>query len=451
MAEVYGVDAATVLPVRGALHGVDLALRLATREGRTHVAAPPDADIDRLIALHNLTRISDEAERGIVLRTSPDPSNGTGLGDINSEGDNLVIVDESLIEFSTLESLASLAVSSRNCVVIRSLEIAYGLAGAPCAALIANPELIARLASLIEPRALSNVTQSLALAALDPTRAAAYARRFTEVRGEKIRVTDALRGAGFEVRESNGPFATVPVSDAQTRNALRHFKVSGAWLGERTFRLDIGAPETNQRALAAFGILEAARASRRAEIVRKTSETDIVVQLDLDSANPPAIDTGTGFFDHMLAQIATHGGFSLALSCKGDLEIDAHHTVEDCALALGQALREALGERRGIARFGFLLPMDESEARVSIDLSGRPYLVFDGAFTASHLGAYPTEMTEHVFRSLAQSMGAAIHVSVTGENDHHKTEACFKAFGRALRQAIKIEGEVTPSTKGALL
>jgi imidazoleglycerol phosphate dehydratase HisB len=145
----------------------------------------------------------------------------------------------------------------------------------------------------------------------------------------------------------------------------------------------------------------------------------------------------------MLEQVAQHGGIALSLSCKGDLEIDAHHTIEDCALTLGQALKQALGERRGIARYGFVLPMDEAEAKVSIDLGGRPY--------QAQLGDYPTEMTEHVFRSLAQSLGAAIHVSVTGDNDHHKTEACFKAFGRALRQAIAIESLDLPSTKGVIV
>lgn len=189
---------------------------------------------------------------------------------------------------------------------------------------------------------------------------------------------------------------------------------------------------------------------RRAEVVRETRETKIAVAVDLDKETPPAIATGVGFYDHMLAQVAQHGGFALTLTCKGDLEVDAHHTIEDCALALGQALKQALGERRGIARFGFVLPMDETEAKVSIDLGGRPYLVFEGAFKAPLLGEYPTEMTEHVFRSLSQSMGAAIHVSVTGENDHHKTEACFKAFGRVLRQAVRIESDALPSTKGVI-
>ncbi|MBX3431033.1 MAG: histidinol dehydrogenase [Hyphomonadaceae bacterium] len=189
---------------------------------------------------------------------------------------------------------------------------------------------------------------------------------------------------------------------------------------------------------------------RRAEVLRETRETRVEVTVDLDRRTPPFIATGVGFYDHMLQQVAQHGGVALSLTCKGDLEIDAHHTIEDCALTLGQALKQALGERRGIARYGFVLPMDEAEAKVSLDLGGRPYLVFEGTFAQAQLGDYPTEMTEHVFRSLAQSMGAAIHVSVTGENDHHKTEACFKAFGRALRQAIAIESQDLPSTKGVI-
>jgi imidazoleglycerol phosphate dehydratase HisB len=189
---------------------------------------------------------------------------------------------------------------------------------------------------------------------------------------------------------------------------------------------------------------------RRAEVVRETRETQVSVAIDLDRRAPPSIKTGVGFYDHMLEQVAQHGGVALSLSCKGDLEIDAHHTIEDCALTLGQALKQALGERRGIARDGFVLPMDEAEAKVSLDLGGRPYVEFEGAFAQAHLGEYPTEMTEHVFRSLAQSMGAAIHVSVTGDNDHHKTEACYKAFGRALRQAIAIESQDLPSTKGVI-
>jgi imidazoleglycerol phosphate dehydratase HisB len=152
----------------------------------------------------------------------------------------------------------------------------------------------------------------------------------------------------------------------------------------------------------------------------------------------------------MLEQIAKHGGFSLQLSCTGDLHIDEHHTVEDCALALGEALRKALGDKRGIQRYGFLLPMDEALAQVAIDLSGRPYFVFDGQFGRTQVGQLPTELVPHFFRSLADTLGAAINLKVTGENTHHQIEACFKAVGRALRQAVRVTDAELPSTKGTL-
>jgi imidazoleglycerol-phosphate dehydratase/histidinol-phosphatase len=189
---------------------------------------------------------------------------------------------------------------------------------------------------------------------------------------------------------------------------------------------------------------------RKATITRKTKETDIHVTVNLDATSPVKIVTGIGFFDHMLEQVAKHGGFALDLDCRGDLEIDEHHTVEDCALALGEALRTALGAKVGIARYGFVLPMDEAQVRVALDLSGRAYGVFEGKFAREAVGGLPTELVPHFFRSLAESLKAALHVTITGENTHHMIEACFKGTGRALRQAFRREGEELPSTKGVL-
>jgi imidazoleglycerol-phosphate dehydratase / histidinol-phosphatase len=191
-------------------------------------------------------------------------------------------------------------------------------------------------------------------------------------------------------------------------------------------------------------------ATRRARVRRTTKETDVVVELDLSREGPSTVSTGLGFFDHMLEQIARHGGFSLNISCKGDLHIDEHHTIEDCALALGAALREALGDKRGIGRYGFLLAMDEAEAQVALDISGRPYFVWEGRFNRERVGDMPTELVPHFFRSLAEALGAALHVAVRGENTHHMIEACFKGVGRSLRQAIRLEGNELPSTKGLL-
>jgi imidazoleglycerol-phosphate dehydratase/histidinol-phosphatase len=189
---------------------------------------------------------------------------------------------------------------------------------------------------------------------------------------------------------------------------------------------------------------------RAARIERTTRETDIRVTVNLDETGPVEINSGIGFYDHMLEQIARHGGFALTLSCDGDLQIDEHHTVEDTAICIGMALRKALGDKRGIARFGFLLPMDESEARVSLDLSGRAAFVFNGEFSRESVGGLPSELVTHFFQSLAESLGAALHIDVTGDNNHHMIEACFKCVGRALRQAINITDTELPSTKGIL-
>lgn len=195
--------------------------------------------------------------------------------------------------------------------------------------------------------------------------------------------------------------------------------------------------------------LGAKASGRRASVRRTTKETDIALSVDLDGEGA-RVDTGVRFFDHMLEQIARHGGIGLDVTCQGDVEVDAHHTIEDVCLALGDALREALGDKRGIARFGFETPMDETRAGVWIDLSGRPFARFDGTIPGERVGDFPVEMCPHAFRSLAESMKAAIHVSVDGDNAHHMIESCFKAFGRALRMAARIEGDALPSTKGVL-
>ena len=189
---------------------------------------------------------------------------------------------------------------------------------------------------------------------------------------------------------------------------------------------------------------------RVANVERHTNETRIQTTVNLDTKGGVSISTGIGFYDHMLEQIAKHGGFSLKLQCDGDLEVDEHHTVEDTAIALGTALRKALGNKYGIGRYGFLLPMDESEAKVALDLSGRAAFEFSGRFPRDSVGELSTEMVEHFFRSFAESLGAALHIEISGKNTHHMVEACFKAVGRALRQAIQRTGTDLPSTKGTL-
>jgi imidazoleglycerol-phosphate dehydratase len=194
--------------------------------------------------------------------------------------------------------------------------------------------------------------------------------------------------------------------------------------------------------------------SRRAEVIRTTSETDISLKLDLDGHGVADVVTGIGFFDHMLTLFAHHGGFDLTVRAGGDLHVDGHHTVEDVGLALGQALREALGEKRGIRRYGsFLLPMDEALAMVALDLSGRPYFAHDLQLSGIRVGEFDADLTPHFFRSLATQSGMTLHIRLlAGSDAHHIVEAVFKGFGRALDQATRQDPRAVgvPSTKGTL-
>ena len=194
--------------------------------------------------------------------------------------------------------------------------------------------------------------------------------------------------------------------------------------------------------------------SRFARVQRTTKESDVLVELEIDGTGKTDIETGVAFFDHMLDQLGRHGGLDLTVRTKGDLHIDAHHTVEDTSLAVGQALREALGDKAGIRRFGdSLVPLDEALVQCAVDLSGRPYLVHDEPELIELIGNYDTTLTKHIFESLVASARICIHVRVlSGRNAHHVVEAQFKAFSRALRDAVSLDPRVVgiPSTKGTL-
>jgi imidazoleglycerol-phosphate dehydratase (EC 4.2.1.19) len=194
-------------------------------------------------------------------------------------------------------------------------------------------------------------------------------------------------------------------------------------------------------------------ASRAAAVTRETGETTIELTLELDGDGDSEIDTGIGFFDHMLTALATHGLFDLTVQCDGDLSIDDHHTVEDVAITLGEAIDEALGDRRGIVRYADRrVPLDEALATVVVDVSGRPYFVFDGEFAQTEIGAFTSDMARHFVESVAMNAGLTVHAGVDGENAHHQVEALFKALARSLDDATRIDDRRsdTPSTKGQL-
>ncbi|WGM32070.1 imidazoleglycerol-phosphate dehydratase HisB [Brevundimonas sp. NIBR11] len=445
MAQVYGVAADQVLAVRGLTHGLELVWRMAARDGRSVEApeAEPYAELGRIY------RPGDGERAAVVIRALGSAEAVVEMAERVAPA--LLIVDEGLVEFSDAPSAATLVSQHANLVVLRSLSMAHGLAGARVGAALARAETLALLAEVVEPYALPAPLVRLAMQALDPSRMIETAERIAAVRRERERLVREI-GRTMVVEKGAGPILMARPSDLEaTLGELAKYGVAADRSGDR-LRLPVSIKaEVNDRLLTALGLTPAkARSHRVGQAVRDTKETRIVCAVDLDATGPIRIETGVGFFDHMLEQVAAHGGFSLRLSCEGDLHTDPHHTIEDSAIALGLALKQALGERRGIARYGFVLAMDEAQANVAIDLSGRPYPLFEGTFATPFIGEYRTDLTAHVFRSLAEAMGAAVHISVTGDDDHHKTEAVYKGFGRALRQAIRIEGDVVPSTKGVL-
>jgi imidazoleglycerol-phosphate dehydratase/histidinol-phosphatase len=445
MAQVYGVASDQVLAVRGLTHGLELVWRLAARDGRS-VEAP---DAEPYAGLGRIYRANDGERAAVVIRALGSPEAVAEMAERVAPA--LLVVDEGLVEFADAPSAATLIADHANLVVLRSLSLAYGLAGARVGAALAQAGTLARLAEVVELYALPEPLVRLAMQALDPSRMIETAERIASVRRERERLVREI-GRTMVVEQGVGPILMARPSDIEATLAeLTKYGVAADRSGDR-LRLPVSIKaEVNDRLLTALGLAPGkTRPHRIGQAVRDTKETRIVCAVDLDATGPIRIETGVGFFDHMLEQVAAHGGFSLRLQCEGDLHTDPHHTIEDSAIALGQALKQALGERRGIARYGFVLAMDEAQANVAIDLSGRPYPLFEGTFATPFIGEYRTDLTAHVFRSLAEAMGAAVHISVTGDDDHHKTEAVYKGFGRALRQAIRVEGDAVPSTKGVL-
>ncbi len=480
LADLYGVDPAALWVARGSDDAIDLLIRAFCRPGvdsiaiveptfsayaqfaRVQGAAVITARLGDDFAFDAdaiLTAIGDAAPKLLFLCTPNNPTGGEiPLAAIDrliaALPDTLVVVDEAYGEFAAAPSLAPRV--GGNLVILRTLSKAYGLAGARIGCAIADPDIIAMIARASPPYPLPTPSIAAALEALGPERMPIHRERVARLLADRAMLADQLRDVPEIARvRAGGNFLFLEVADPAdlarrlAAAAVRiRFRPNAAPGG---VRVTVGTEAENAALLAVFGIAAPAPA-RRAEIVRDTKETRIAVAIDLDHAEPRRIDSGIPFYDHMLDQVAAHGGFSLVLGCTGDLVIDPHHSIEDIALALGAALKQALGDKRGIGRFGFALPMDETSAEVLIDLSGRPFAKFDGQFATPAVGGLPTEMVPHIFRSLADSLGAAIHVRVTGDNDHHKVEACFKAFGRALRSGLAIEGrgDTLPSTKGLL-
>lgn len=400
------------------------------------------------------------------------PNNPTGLAvplaDIERvarEFDGMVVVDEAYVDFSSAGSAIGLLGRYPNLIVLRTFSKARGLAGLRIGLAFSDPRVAALMANVKYPYNINGPTQKELLRRMDTDISA----RVAEIVAERDALASRLEGYPFvrKVYHSDANFLLVKVDDAdalynslveagilvRNRNRVAHC--------QGCLRITVGTPAENRRlvaALEAFG--EGASVlprgnddSRCSRVERQTAETDITVVIDLDGDSAEShIDTGLKFFDHMLSQLPHHGGFRLDIVCRGDLDVDEHHTMEDVAIALGDAVRMALGDKRGIERYGFVLPMDDCRAMALIDLGGRIDFCWDVEFTREMVGDTPTEMYSHFFASFAAALRANLHISARGGNNHHLAEAVFKAVARALRMAVRRErfSYSLPSSKGVL-
>ena len=481
LARLYGVHPAQLMAGRGADEAIDVLLRTFVDPGERVVICPPTfgyfATATRIqggtlvevplldgFAMDESGVMKAAGKAKVIFLCSPNNPTGNSMRRefalelATANPNTLIVVDEAYIEFSDQPSLAGEVADHRNLVVTRTLSKAYGLAGVRMGVAIADPALIAQMLKVLPPYPVARPVERAVLRALGPAAMSAYSDRIETWSRERARMAEALATSPFvaEVHPSDANFLLFRARDVETMlDTLSRADVRIRDFRSKlpdTFRLSIGSPEENDIALRALGVDVASRDDRKAEVFRATSETDIRVDVALDGPASSHVATGNGFFDHMLDAFGKHSGIGLTVVADGDHHIDAHHTVEDAALTLGTALRRALGDKRGIGRYGFTMPMDETQARVAVDLSGRPAFRWSGDFPTDHVGEFPAEMCPHFFQSLAQTLGAAIHIEVEGDNTHHMIEAVFKGVGRALRPALARGGKDTsiPSTKGVL-
>ncbi len=489
LTDLYGVKSDQILIGRGSDECIELLVRAFCRPEQDAILITPptygmyrvcadtqnaavveaplnknfDVDVDAVLAAckKDLPRVK------LVFLCSPNNPTGNLLDRKKIltlveklRGQAIVVVDEAYVEFAETQSLAAELEKNPNLVVLRTLSKMFGLAGVRCGSLLAAPEIVSLLRKVQAPYPISKPVTEAVVANMTAGGLQLARHRITVLKQERARMAEALArhqdvkrvwpsDANYLFVETTGAAALMSKLKGD-RIIIRNRNSDRA----ECVRFTIGTPEENELVLQSLGLSGGSskppRAPRRGECLRKTKETDIAAIVDLDATGPVILDTGVGFFDHMLEQIARHGGFAMTVTCKGDLHIDPHHTVEDCALALGAALKQALGDKKGLTRYGFVLAMDEATADVAIDLSGRPWCVFEGNFPDSHVGTFPSAMTPHFFKSLSDTLQAAIQVRVTGKDTHHMIESSFKSFARALGMALKVEGDRLPSTKGVL-
>lgn len=498
IAGIKGIDTGQLFLGNGSDEAIDLVYRvfcvpgesnavsIAPSYGMYEVAAAMN-DVDfRKVRLKGDFSMDPEAmlsaaDQKTRLMFICSPNNPTGnsfpeeqIEDILERFGGMVVLDEAYIDFSVRPSLVSLISRYPNLIVLQTLSKAWGMAGLRIGLAMADPAVIGLMSKVKYPYNINVVAQKMALAKLDTK---AKDNAVAQIVGQRFRLEKELvkcqevkgvysSDANFLLVRFDNPdevYERLLSGGVIVRNRSR---VPGC---EGCLRVTVGTPAENDRLLRLLAGPECgdrsgdrtavARRSgtenlgeRHVRIVRDTKETKVALELDLDSCGLSRISTGLPFFDHMLEQIPNHGGVSLVIEAKGDLQVDEHHTIEDVGIVLGEAIGAALGDKLGVARYGFVLPMDDCDTVVLMDFGGRIDFRWNVEFNREKVGDVPTEMFSHFFQSVSSGARCNLHIRAEGGNDHHKAEAIFKAFARALRMAVArtpFPYEL-PSSKGVL-
>lgn len=493
VAEIKGISADSLFIGNGSDEAIDLVYRvfcvpgasntvsIAPSYGMYEVAAAmndiefrkvqlrPDFSMDTEVMLS-----AADSKTRLMFICSPNNPTGNSfpveqIEDILERFGGVVVLDEAYIDFSVRPSLTSLVKRYPNLIVLQTLSKAWGMAGLRIGLAIADPAVIALMSKVKYPYNINVLAQKMALMKLDE---AAKDKAVAEIVGQRFRLEKELAKCpevkGIYSSDANFLLVRFENPDEVYERLLaggvivrNRSKVSGC---EGCLRITVGTPVENDRLLRLLSssVAEPVETTtpgmeilgeRHIRIVRNTKETKIALELDLDSIGGSGhISTGLPFFDHMLNQIPNHGGVALSINAKGDLQVDEHHTIEDVGIVLGEAINAALGSKLGVARYGFVLPMDDCDAAVLMDFGGRIDFKWNVEFKREKVGDVPTEMFSHFFQSVCAGAKCNLHIWAEGVNEHHKAEAIFKAFARALRMAVAktpFPYEL-PSSKGIL-